>query len=64
MARSAPTSRNKGDGPKFDKVMHEWGQGKLHSGSKDGPKVGKSSSGQKRALAIAFSEQRKLNASK
>ena len=33
-------------------VMHEWGQGKLHSGSKKGPKV----KSQKQAVAIALSE--------
>lgn len=40
---------------KFKKTMHEWGKGKLHSGSKKGPKVGS----QKQALAIAFSQSRK-----
>ncbi len=40
----------------FNGVMHEWGQGQLHSGSKTGKKV----SSQKQALAIAFSEDRKL----
>jgi len=39
---------------KFDKVMHKWGKGKLHSGSKRGPKVPKSK--QDQAVAIAFSE--------
>ena len=33
-------------------VMHEWGTGKLHSGSKKGPKV----TNQKQAVAIALSE--------
>ena len=33
-------------------VMHEWGTGKLHSGSKKGPKV----SNPKQAIAIALSE--------
>lgn len=41
---------------KFDKVMHEWGQGKLHSG-KNGPIV----TDQDQALAIAYAE---ANASK
>ena len=45
-------------GPKVAKVMHEWGQGTLHSGSKAGPKV----TNQKQAVAIALSEQRKANA--
>ena len=42
-------------GGKMAKVMHEWGTGKLHSGSKHGPKV----TSQKQALAIGFSEARK-----
>lgn len=33
-------------------VMHEWGAGKLHSGSKKGPKV----SSQRQAVAISLSE--------
>lgn len=37
---------------KFDKVMHEWKQGKLHSGSKNGPIV----KDQDQAIAIAYSE--------
>lgn len=41
---------------KFKKVMHEFGEGKLHSGSKKGPKVMKL----KQAEAIAFSEERKI----
>ena len=40
---------------KIEKVMHEYGEGKLHSGSKKGPVV----KNQKQALAIAFSEKRK-----
>ena len=36
---------------KVSKVMHEWGQGNLHSGSKKGPKV----ESQKQAVAIALS---------
>lgn len=56
MAREAPTAR----GSKFEKTMHEWGKGSLHSGSKSGPIVPTGSKkGQKRALAIAFSQQRK-----
>lgn len=35
-------------------VMHEWKEGKLHSGSKKGPVV----TSQKQAIAIALSEQR------
>lgn len=40
---------------KISKVMHEWGEGKLHSGSKKGPKV----KSQKQAEAIAISEAKK-----
>ncbi len=40
---------------KVEKVMHEWKEGKLHSGSKKGPKV----KSQKQAVAIALSEARK-----
>jgi hypothetical protein len=37
---------------KVAKVMHEYGSGKLHSGSKKGPVV----KSQKQAIAIALSE--------
>lgn len=40
---------------KVTKVMHEFGSGKLHSGSKHGPKV----TNQKQAVAIALSEAKK-----
>jgi hypothetical protein len=40
---------------KVGKVMHEWGKGELHSGSKKGPEV----KSQKQAVAIALSEGRK-----
>jgi len=40
---------------KMSKVMHEFGEGKLHSGSKKGPKV----TNPKQAVAIAYSEGRK-----
>jgi hypothetical protein len=40
---------------KIGKVMHEWGEGKLHSGSKEGPMV----TSQKQAEAIALQESRK-----
>lgn len=42
-------------GSKFEKVMHEWGENKLHAGSKKGPRV----KSQAQALAIAFNEQRR-----
>jgi len=40
---------------KIEKVMHEYKEGELHSGSKHGPKV----TGRKQAIAIALSEARK-----
>ncbi len=43
---------------KIEKVMHEWKEGKLHSGSKKGPEV----TNKKQALAIALSEARKVGA--
>ena len=42
---------------KYEKVMREYKAGKLHSGSKKGPKVKKLS----QARAIAFSEDRRAN---
>ena len=41
----------------FEGVMHEFGKGKLHSGSKKGPEV----ENPKQAVAIAFSEQKKMD---
>lgn len=43
---------------KVEKVMHEFKEGKLHSGSKKGPKV----HNPKQAIAIALSEARKAGA--
>lgn len=40
---------------KVEKVMHEFKEGKLHSGSKKGPEV----KNRKQAVAIALSEARK-----
>lgn len=40
---------------KVEKVMKEYGEGKLHSGSKKGPKV----TTKKQAVAIAISESKK-----
>jgi hypothetical protein len=40
---------------KIKKVMHEFGEGKLHSGSKTGPVV----TDQKQAVAIAMHESGK-----
>lgn len=45
---------------KIEKVMHEFGEGKLHSGSKKGPKV----ENPKQALAIGFSEAKKSSKKK
>ena len=38
----------------YTEVMHKWKTGKLHSGSKSGPKV----KSQKQAIAIMLSEKR------
>jgi len=46
--------KKKKDG-KVEKVMHEFKEGKLHSGSKKGPEV----TNPKQAVAIALSEARK-----
>lgn len=43
---------------KVEKVMHEYKEGTLHSGSKKGPKV----KSHKQAVAIALSEARKAGA--
>ncbi len=43
---------------KVEKVMHEYKEGKLHSGSKKGPQV----KSKKQAVAIALSEARKEGA--
>lgn len=44
--------------PKIKKVMHEFKEGELHSGSKKGPVV----KNPKQAVAIALSEARKSGA--
>lgn len=46
---------NKKKKGKIEKVLHEFKEGSLHSGSKKGPKVKKKS----QAVAIALSEARK-----
>jgi len=43
---------------KVEKVLHEFKEGKLHSGSKKGPEV----KSRKQAVAIALSEARKAGA--
>lgn len=45
---------------KVEKVMKEYKEGKLHSGSKKGPKV----TNKKQALAIALSSARRLGRKK
>jgi len=50
MAKESPKAQKK-----VKKVMHEFKEGKLHSGSKHGPEVSDS----KQAVAIALSEARK-----
>ena len=45
---------------KVEKVLNEYSEGKLHSGSKKGPVV----TSKKQAVAIALSEQRKKDAGK
>lgn len=54
MAGNAGSDRGYKKGGKVAKVMHEFGKGELHSGSKKGPKV----TNPKQAIAIALSEQR------
>jgi hypothetical protein len=53
MAKTSPAAQQK-----VAKVMHEWGQGQLHSGSKKGPLVPKTKASQSQAVAIALSEAR------
>jgi hypothetical protein len=57
MARQSPVKVKKGRTDKVSKVMHEFKEGTLHSGSKKGPKVTSRAQG----IAIALSEQRKEN---
>lgn len=45
---------------KVEKVMHEYKEGSLHSGSKHGPKV----TNRKQAIAIALSEAREARRKK
>jgi hypothetical protein len=45
---------------KVDKVMHEWKEGALHSGSKKGPVV----TSRRQAIAIAMSEAEKSKGKK
>lgn len=45
---------------KVEKVMHEFGKGELHSGSKKGPVV----KNPKQAIAIAISESKRMKKTK
>lgn len=45
---------------KMKKVMHEFKEGKLHSGSKKGPRV----TNPEQAVAIAYSEARRMKKKK
>lgn len=47
--------RSKKGAAKIEKTMHEYGEGDLRSGSKQGPKV----TSRKQAVAIALSQGRK-----
>ena len=49
-----------GKAAKMEKVMHEFKEKALHSGSKKGPKV----TSRAQAIAIGMSEQRKANKGK
>jgi hypothetical protein len=51
-------------GRKVTQTMSEWGKGQLRSGSKKGPVVPDTRAGQKQAVAIALSQQRKADAKK
>lgn len=57
MMKSPKVAPGKPD--KIEKTLHEWKEGSLHSGSKEGPLV-KSKS---QAIAIALNQQRKANRS-
>jgi hypothetical protein len=59
MAKSITGIGPKGQA-KMSKVMHEYGKGDLHSGSKSGPVV----KSQKQAVAIGLSEARKASHTK
>lgn len=54
---SGKTTSSKGKS-KIKKVLHEFKEGSLHSGSKKGPEV----KSKKQAVAIALSEARKAGA--
>lgn len=53
--KQQPKKRSAKKSSKVEKVMHEFKEHKLHSGSKKGPKV----KSRKQAIAIALSEARR-----
>ncbi len=55
--KKKPSPKTKYARNKVEKVMHEFKEGSLHSGSVKGPKV----KSRKQAVAIALSEARKRN---
>lgn len=55
--KKAPKKKLTKGKAKIKKVMHEYKEGELHSGSKKGPKV----KNPKQAIAIALSESRKAS---
>lgn len=57
LMKSIKDAHKKKSNSKVEKVMHEFKEDKLHSGSKKGPKV----KSRKQAIAIALSEARKSN---
>lgn len=58
MAKKSTKRTSKTGKKKIEKVMEEFKEGALHSGSKKGPKV----KSRKQAIAIALSEARKAGA--
>jgi hypothetical protein len=60
MKKTAKAKKTPKPKAKVKMVMEEFKKGKLHSGSKKGPKV----KNPKQAIAIALSEQRKANKKK
>jgi len=57
---TAKKKKKKKGKAKIEKVMHEFKEGELHSGSKKGPEV----TNPKQAIAIALSESRRVKRKK